>query len=61
MNRTVLSAFLTGGLFLFLLTLSIGKPGLPVTLKADEPAYFLMALSLVNDGDLECGPRTSFS
>jgi hypothetical protein len=32
--------------------LALGKPGLPPTLKADESAYYLMALSLVRDGDL---------
>ena len=41
-------------LFLVLLTLSVGKPGLPMTFKADEPAYYLMAQSLAHDGDLEC-------
>ncbi len=28
------------------------KPGWPAGLKADEPAYFLMAMSLAHDGDL---------
>ncbi len=40
--------------FLFLFPLCVGKPGMPLTYKADEPAYFLMALSLIQDGDLEC-------
>ncbi len=43
------------GLFLVLLPLGVAKPGMPPTLKADEPAYLLMALSLTRDGDLECG------
>ncbi|MCZ6725870.1 MAG: hypothetical protein O7A98_00790, partial [Acidobacteria bacterium] len=38
--------------FLFLFPLCVGKPGMPLTFKADEPAYFLMALSLARDGDL---------
>jgi len=41
-------------LFLVAFPLVVGKPGLPMTLKADEPAYYLMALSLARDGDLEC-------
>jgi hypothetical protein len=54
MKKTVSVALSSGTLFLLLFALSVGKPGLPVTLKADEPAYYLMALSLVEDGDLEC-------
>jgi hypothetical protein len=54
MSNTVKYALLTGAFFLVLFTVSVGKPGLPVTLKADEPAYYLMALSLVEDQDLEC-------
>jgi hypothetical protein len=38
--------------FLVLFPLCVGKPGLPLTFKADEPAYFLMAMSLARDGDL---------
>jgi len=41
-------------LFLFTLSVTVFKPGMPPTLKADEPAYFLMALSLAHDGDLVC-------
>jgi hypothetical protein len=41
--------------FLVLFPLCVGKPGMPLTFKADEPAYFLMALSLTHDGDLEHG------
>lgn len=33
--------------------LGILKPGMPLTLKADEPAYYMMALSLAVDRDLE--------
>jgi len=42
------------GLLLVLFPLAVARPGLPVTLKADEPAYLGMALSLVEDGDLAC-------
>ncbi|MDH3404802.1 MAG: hypothetical protein OEP45_14375, partial [Acidobacteriota bacterium] len=43
--------------FLVLFPLGVGKPGLPLTFKADEPAYFLMALSLARDGDLKLEVR----
>ncbi|MDX1644499.1 MAG: hypothetical protein R3244_09105, partial [Thermoanaerobaculia bacterium] len=33
--------------------LGVLKPGMPLTLKADEPAYYMMALSLAFDHDLE--------
>lgn len=39
--------------FLVIFPLTIQKPGLPLTLKADEAAYYLMAESLARDGDLE--------
>ncbi len=38
--------------FLVLFPLTIQKPGLPLTLKADEPAYYLMAESIARDRDL---------
>jgi hypothetical protein len=53
MLTTVRYALAAGALFLLFFVVSVGKPGLPVTLKADEPAYYLMALSLLEDGDLE--------
>ncbi|MEM6796871.1 MAG: hypothetical protein AAF725_23055, partial [Acidobacteriota bacterium] len=37
---------------LFLLPLAAHSPGQPAVLKADEPAYYLSALSLIRDGDL---------
>lgn len=37
---------------LFLWPLTAHQPGQPPVLKADEPAYYLAALSLVHDGDL---------
>jgi hypothetical protein len=43
--------------FLVALPLAVGKPGLPASLKADEPAYYLMAQSLAHDGDLDCEPE----
>ncbi len=52
--RLVPLALLCLGLLLVGLPLGVGKPGLPLTYKADEPAYYLMALSLMRDGDLEC-------
>lgn len=44
------------GLALLFVTfpLTLQKPGLPMDLKSDEPAYYLMALSLLADGDLAC-------
>ena len=41
-------------ILLVVFPLVVGKPGLPMTLKADEPAYYLMALSLARDRDLVC-------
>ena len=38
--------------FLMLFPLTLVKPGWPSGLKADEPAYFMMALSLAHDFDL---------
>jgi hypothetical protein len=40
-------------LALALFPLAISKPGLPTSLKSDEPAYYLAALSLARDGDLQ--------
>jgi hypothetical protein len=37
---------------LLVFPLALGKPGAPTHLKADEAAYFGMALSLAHDGDL---------
>ena len=44
------------GLGLVLFPLAISKPGLPTSLKSDEPAYYLAALSLARDGDLRFSP-----
>ncbi len=52
MSRSVRLVLLSLTLFLALFPLAAGRPGQPPTLKADEPAYMLMAMSLVEDGDL---------
>ncbi len=56
MTRRATLALLSVTLFLLAFPLTLGKPGLPPTLKSDEPAYYLMALSLARDGDLRLGP-----
>ncbi len=57
MSRSVSLTFGALALFLVLFPLTLVKPGLPLTLKSDEPAYYLMALSLVHDHDLRCDDR----
>ncbi len=52
MSRGTRLAFAALTVFLALLPLTLAKPGLPVNLKADEPAYYLMARSLATDHDL---------
>ncbi|MCH9651615.1 MAG: hypothetical protein K0U98_25540 [Deltaproteobacteria bacterium] len=52
MPRTVVLGLCCLSLFLLFFPLTLVKPGLPATLKADESAYYLMALSLAHDGDL---------
>ena len=54
MHRPLRLVFLSATVFLVLLPLAVARPGMPPTLKADEPAYFAAALSLVYDGDLVC-------
>jgi hypothetical protein len=54
MARSSSLVFLCLAAFLVLSPLVLHKPGWPVDLKADEPAYYLMALSLALDGDLRC-------
>jgi len=53
MNRTAALAFVSLALFLLIFPLTLAKPGVPPSLKADEPAYFMMAQSLAFDRDLE--------
>jgi len=54
MSRSARWSFLCVALFLVTFPLVLAKPGMPMTLKSDEPAYYLMALSLVHDHDLVC-------
>ncbi len=54
MSRPVRLVFLSLACFFLLFPLAVPRPGMPPTLKADEPAYYLMAMSLVKDGDLVC-------
>jgi len=51
-QRTAVLGLVSVTLFLLLFPLTLGKPGSPPTLKADESAYYLMALSLAHDRDL---------
>lgn len=54
MPRATRHIFLSLALFFLLFPLALRKPGWPAGLKSDEPAYYLMALSLFEDGDLRC-------
>ncbi len=56
LNQTVAVALAALSCFLLAVPLTTEKPGLPQQLKADEPAYYLMALSLVRDLDLRYEP-----
>ncbi len=56
-QRATPAVLLSLTLFLVLFPLMVHKPGLPITLKSDEPDYFLMSLSLARDGDLLCEHR----
>lgn len=51
------SALLLLSAVLLVLTLAARKPGTPATLKGDEPAYFLGALSLAYDFDFRADQR----
>lgn len=54
MERSTRLALLCLAAALALFPLTLVKPGWPAGLKADEPAYYLMAASLAHDGDLRC-------
>lgn len=54
MSRAVLWPLVLLSAVLLALPITQPKPGLPQTLRADEPAYLLAAESLVQDGDLHC-------
>ena len=56
LGRGARQALLWLTLALVLFPLAISKPGLPTSLKSDEPAYYLAALSLARDGDLQFSP-----
>lgn len=55
--RTADLALAALAVLLVSIPLGLAKPGLPTVLKADEPAYYLMARSLAEDGDLRCETR----
>lgn len=57
MRRPVVLALLAVSIFLVVMPLPLSKPGVPMTLKADEAAYYLMALSLAHDHDLRAEVR----
>ncbi|MEO8502421.1 MAG: hypothetical protein ABI609_00845 [Acidobacteriota bacterium] len=57
MSRPVALTLVCLSLFLLAFPLTVGKPGLPTNLKADEPAYYLMALSIARDHDLRADVR----
>ncbi|KAB2959504.1 MAG: hypothetical protein F9K18_11570, partial [Thermoanaerobaculia bacterium] len=54
MSRPARYVFLALALLLVVFPATIAKPGQPMNLKSDEPAYYLMALSLAHDFDLRC-------
>ena len=54
LRKPLTLAWICLSLFFVLLPLTLAKPGLPMLLKADEPANYLMAVSLWRDGDLRC-------
>lgn len=54
MPRSARLTLLSLGLALIVFPLGIVRPGWPPTLKADEPAYYGMALSLAHDLDVRC-------
>ncbi len=56
-NRTVHLALAAVTAFFLLFPLTLGKPGLPTHLKADEGAYYLAAQSLAHDHNLRVEPQ----
>lgn len=54
MGSTPRLAFWTLAIFFVVFPATVQKPGMPMVLRSDEPAYYLMALSLAHDGDLRC-------
>jgi len=51
-NRTAILVLASVTAFFLIFPLTLGKPGLPPHLKADEAAYYLASLSLAHDRDL---------
>jgi len=56
-SRTVNLVLASVSAFFLLFPLTLGKPGLPTHLKADEAGYYLAALSLAHDHDLRVEPK----
>jgi hypothetical protein len=56
-SRTVHLALASVTAFFLLFPLTLGKPGLPTRLKADEAGYYLASLSLAHDHDLRVEPK----
>lgn len=59
MSRPAVLGLVSVFLFFAALPLTLVKPGLPRTLKADEGAYLMMAQSLAHDGDLRLAAEDS--
>jgi hypothetical protein len=57
MSRLAKLSFWTLFLLLVVFPATVAKPGQPMNLKSDEPAYYLMSLSLAHDFDLRCEVR----
>lgn len=57
MSRPARLVFLCLALLLVVFPTTVAKPGQPMGLKSDEPAYYLMSLSLLHDRDLRCEVR----
>jgi hypothetical protein len=56
-SRTVNLVLASVTAFFLLFPLTLGKPGLPTHLKADEAGYYLASLSLAHDRDLRLEPK----
>jgi hypothetical protein len=55
MSRPSRLVFAALAAFFVVFPLTVQKPGMPMGLKSDEPAYYLAALSIGRDFDLDCG------
>lgn len=54
LSRSARLSLLCLAVALAMVPLAVHKPGLPSGLRSDEPAYYLMGLSLAHDFDLRC-------